>query len=111
MSYYLIQATYEPEAWARFVQNPEDRREAFRALAEGNGGTFIDSWLSFGEYDLVALFEMPDNVRALSGNMAAMSSGAIRSMKTTPLMTWEEGLEAMRGASDAAYSPPGGGGG
>ena len=109
MTYYLIQATYEPEAWARFVQNPEDRREAFRALAEGNGGTFIDSWLSFSEYDLVALFEMPDNVRTLSGNMAAMSSGAIRSMKTTPLMTWEEGLEAMRGASDAAYRPPGSG--
>ena len=111
MPYYMVQATYAPEAWARLVQNPEDRREALRAIAEQNGGTFIDSWLSFGDYDAVMLFEMPDNVSAATGNMAAMASGALRSIKTTPLWTWEEGLEAMRGASDVAYRPPGQGGG
>ena len=52
---------------------------------------------------------MPDNTRVASALMAAASSGALKSLKTTPLMTWEEGLEAMRGASDVVYRPPGGG--
>ena len=50
MPYYLIQATYTPEAWAHLVQNPEDRREAFRAMAERAGGTFIDSCPSAGAF-------------------------------------------------------------
>ena len=109
MPHYLVQATYTPESWARLVENPEDRREVLRALAERAGGRLIDSWLSFGEHDVVLLFEMPDNTRIASALMATASSGAVRSLKTTPLLTWEEGLEAMRGASDVAYRPPGGG--
>jgi uncharacterized protein with GYD domain len=111
MPYYLVQATYTPEAWARLVENPEDRREALGTMAERAGGTLHNSWLSFGDQDVVLLFEMPDNTRVASALMAAASSGAIKSLKTTPLLTWEEGLEAMRGASDVAYRPPGQGGG
>ena len=111
MPYYLVQAAYAPEAWARLVENPEDRREALSAMAERAGGRLIDSWLSLGEHDVVLLFEMPDNTRVASALIAAAASGSVRSLKTTPLLTWEEGLEAMRGASDVAYRPPGGGGG
>jgi len=109
MPYYMLQATYAPQARARFVHNPQDRREAFRAMAESNGGTFIDSWLSFVDHDdVVMLFEMPDEVRAaVSGGVAAMASGALRSLKTTPLMTLEEGLEALRGAPENAHRPSG----
>ena len=110
MPYYLSQATYTPEAWARLIQNPEDRREALGAMAERAGGTLHHSWLSFGDYDVVLVFEMPDNTRITSALMAAASSGAVKSIKTTPLLTWEEGVEAMRGATDIAYQPPGGGG-
>ncbi len=111
MPYYLVQATYAPEAWAHLVQNPEDRREALRAMTERAGGSLVGSWLSFGDYDVIFIYEMPDNTRVASALMAAASSGALKALKTTPLLTWEEGLEAMRGASDADYRPPGGGGG
>ena len=107
MPYYLSQATYTPEAWARLVQNPEDRRQALSAMAERAGGALLHSWLSFGDYDVVLLFEMPDNTRITSALMAAASSGAVRSIKTTPLVSWDEGVEAMRGATDIAYRPPG----
>jgi hypothetical protein len=30
----------------------------------------------------------------------------VRNYKTTPLMTWEEGVEAMRTAGGSAYQPP-----
>lgn len=109
MPYYLVQASYTPEAWARLVENPEDRRESLRAMTERAGGSLHGSWLAFGDYDVIFIYEMPDNTRVASALMAAASSGALKSLKTTPLMTWEEGLEAMRGASDVAYRPPGSG--
>lgn len=108
MPYYLIQASYTPEAWARLVQNPEDRRESLRAMVDAVG-TLHHSWLSFGDHDVVFIYEMPDNTRVASALMAAASSGALKDLKTTPLMTWEEGVEAMRRASEIAYRPPGGG--
>ena len=109
MPYYLVQAAYTPETWARFVQNPEDRREALGAMAERAGGTLHDSWLSFGDYDVIFIYEMPDNAALASAAFAAAAGGALRALKTTPLMTWEEGVEAMRGAADVAYRPPAGG--
>ena len=106
MPYYLVRATYAPEAWARLIQNPEDRRESLRAMTERAGGSLHGSSLAFGDHDVVFVYEMPDNTRVASAPMAA-SSGALGSLETTPLMTWEEGLEAMRGASEIAYRPPG----
>jgi hypothetical protein len=39
--------------------------------------------------------------------MAASAGGAVKATKTTPLMTMEEGIEAMRKAGTAGYRPPG----
>jgi hypothetical protein len=39
--------------------------------------------------------------------LAAAASGAAKVMKTTPLMTIEEGIEAMRKAGGTGYRPPG----
>ena len=38
---------------------------------------------------------------------AAYTGGAVKGIKTTPLMTIEEGIEAMRKAGGSTYSPPG----
>ena len=107
MAYYLVQASYTPEAWATFVQSPEDRRDAIKPVIEKLGGSMHGLWLAFGEYDALAIVELPDNVSAAAFSMAAAARGAIKSFKTTPLMTVEEGMEAMRKAGDAGYRPPG----
>jgi hypothetical protein len=39
--------------------------------------------------------------------LAATAAGAVKALKTTPLMTIEEGIEAMRKASGTGYRPPG----
>jgi uncharacterized protein with GYD domain len=69
------------------------------------GGTVHSTWLAFGEYDVISILELPDNVRAAI-SMAISAGGAVKAIKTTPLMTWEEGVEAMREAAQAAYQPP-----
>ncbi len=98
MPHYLVQGAYASETWARMVKNPQSRVEAVRPVVEGLGGKLIAAYLAFGEYDVVALVELPDNVSAAAFSMAMSSSGALKAVKTTPLMTEEEGLQALRRA-------------
>ncbi len=106
MAYYLLQATYTPEAWATMVKNPQNRIEAARAAVERLGGTIQGAWLAFGEYDVVAIFQVPDNVSAAAISIAYSAGGSVKAIKTTPLMTWEEGVEAMMKAGGMGYRPP-----
>ncbi len=106
MPYYMLQAAYTPEAWAAMVQNPQNRLEALRPVVEKLGGRIEGGWLAFGEHDVVLICQMPNNVSAAAFSMAGAAGGATRAVKTTPLMTTEEAMEAMRKASDVGYSPP-----
>jgi uncharacterized protein with GYD domain len=63
-------------------------------------------WLSFGDYDVVVLLRLPDNVSAAAFSIAVSAGGAVRAAKTTPLMSVEEGMDAMRRAGDVGYQPP-----
>jgi uncharacterized protein with GYD domain len=71
------------------------------------GGHLESVYYAFGEDDVVVIAEMPDNVSAAAIALAVGASGAFKTFKTTPLMTVEEGIEAMRKASGTGYRPPG----
>jgi len=105
MSMYLVQASYSHEAIAALIKSPQDRREAVNKMMEQSGGKLIGLWLAFGEHDIVGIFEMPDNVGAISASMAIGASGALRSVKTTPLVSFDDGVEAMKLAAKSAYKP------
>lgn len=106
MAYYLLQVTYTTEAWTALIRSPQNRVEVVRPVAERLGGTLENAWFSLGEYDVVALLKMPDNVNAAAFAMAASASGGMTAIKTTPLLTMEEGMEAMKLAGGAGYRPP-----
>ena len=106
MAHYLLQVAYTPEAWASLTKNPQDRIEAVRPAVERLGGKIQGAWFAFGEYDIVAVFEMPDNVSAAAISIAFSAGGAVKSVKTTPLMTVAEGIEAMKKAGGTGYRPP-----
>jgi uncharacterized protein with GYD domain len=106
--YYLLQAVYTPEAWAAMVGEPQDRMEAIRPVLERMGGKLEQGWLAFGDHDVVVLCQMPDNVTAAAFSMAATAGGALKAVKTTPLLTMEESVGAMQKAGEAGYRPPGG---
>jgi uncharacterized protein with GYD domain len=107
MAKYLFQGAYTSEPWAAQVQNPQNRLDVVRPVIERLGGRIECAYLAFGEYDIVAIFEMPDNISMAAFALAAAAGGAVKAMKTTPLMTIEEGIEAMRKASGTGYRPPG----
>jgi uncharacterized protein with GYD domain len=106
MPFYLLQISYASEAWSAQIKSPQDRLAAVRPVVERMGGKMQNGWLSFGEFDVVAICEMPDNVSAAAFSIAVAASGAIKTSKTTPLLTIEEGIQAMQKASKAGYEPP-----
>ena len=107
MALYLTRFSYTPETWARLTKNPEDRREAARKYIESVGGKLHGFWYAFGSYDAYNLWEAPDNVSMAAGAIAIGSGGALSKLETTPLLTVEETLEALRRAQSVAYRPPG----
>ena len=106
MPHYMYQVAYSPEAWAILVKTPEDRIEAIRPAVRKLGGKIESAYYAFGDYDLVAIVSMPDDVSAAAFSIAASAGGSIKAIKTTPLMTIREGMTAMRKAKRSAYEPP-----
>ena len=106
MGYFLVQGAFTAEAWANFTKNPQDRVEAVRPVVKALGGEVVGGWFAFGEYDIIAIFQMPDNVSAAAIAIAFSAAGTTRAVKTTPLLTMEEGMEAMRRTSSAGFRPP-----
>ena len=106
MAYYLVQASYGAAAIGAMVKHPQDRAAAIRPLLERMGGKLHGMWFTFGEYDLVALAEMPDATTAAAFAMAIGSAGAMASYRTTPLLTMDEAVEAMKKAGSVAYKAP-----
>jgi len=106
MAHYLFQVAYTPQAWATLVKNPHDRIEIVRPVLQKLGGDIEVSYLAFGDYDVVGIMELPSNVEAAAFSLAVTAGGSIKSIKTTPLMTIQEGIAAMKKAASAGYAPP-----
>lgn len=81
--------------------------QAVKPVMDRLGGRIQDAWLSFGgDYDVLAILEVPDHVSAAALYQAVAAGGAVRAIKITPLVTWEEGMEAGRRARQLPYRPP-----
>lgn len=106
MPKYLLQVSYNAEGWAGLVKNPHDRSESIRPAIEGLGGKIEAFYLAFGKYDLICIVDMPNNVNAAAFSIAAAAGGAVNAIRTTPLMTPQEGIEAMRKAGGSKYRTP-----
>ena len=92
---YLLQVAYTSEVWANALKNPGDRIAALSKSVEDLGGTVVGGWMCFGEYDVVIVFKLPDNTGAAALAMAAAASGVCKAVKTTPLLSVDEGVAAM----------------
>jgi len=55
----MSQVNYTTEAWVALTQNPEDRSEVFSRLTETMGGRLLSLYYTFGEYDVLVIYEAP----------------------------------------------------
>ena len=103
MPHYLQQVAYSIEGWKALVKKPQNRIEAVRAAIEKLGGTIESAWFTFGDYDVVLIVQMPSNVDASAIAIAFAAGGACKAVKTTPLLTAEEAVKAMKKAAGSEY--------
>lgn len=105
MPKYLIQASYTAEGVKGLMKDGgSQRKAAAEAALKGAGGRLESFYFAFGETDVFAIADMPDNSSALAVWAAITSSGAVQ-LKTTPLVTPEEMDQATK--KMVSYRPPG----
>jgi uncharacterized protein with GYD domain len=106
MPHYLHQVTYSREGWQSLIAHPQNRIDVVRQAVEKLGGKIVSAWFAFGEYDILLITEMPDNASAAGFSIAVSGGGACHSVHTTPLLSAEEGQQAMKKAGESGYKPP-----
>ena len=109
MAFYLVRAKVARDFMKALVERPEDRLVTTTRLLQGIGGRLHYYFFCFGEYDIVLVYELPDNISSASLSMVLTSMGTVTEVETTPLLTMEEAITAMRRAGDTVgiYQPPG----
>jgi uncharacterized protein with GYD domain len=105
MPLYLYQAAYTSESLAAQIKAPQDRIEAVRPAFEGIGGKILAAGYPFGEYDVIVIFEAPSDTAAASLALAVAAGGAVRSAKTTKLLSGAEWIESLQKAQTSLYRP------
>ena len=105
MPKYLIQASYTPEGTRGLLKDGgTKRRAAVEEMAKNLGGKVDAFYFAFGESDVYAIIDAPDNVSAAASSLVINASGAVR-LKTTPLLTPEEMDAATK--KSVPYRAPG----
>jgi len=97
--------SYTAEGWEALLRKPVDRIEAVRPAVEKLGGKIEGAWFAIGESDLIVILDMPDNISAASFAMAAAGGGTVKSYKTTPLLSIDDGIEALKRGAKCGYKP------
>ena len=105
MPKYLAHASYTVEGLKGLLkEGGSKRREVVEQLAKGLGGTLEAFYYAFGDDDVFAIFDFPDNVSATAVSLVINAAGAA-TVKITVLLTPEEVDQATKKTVD--YRPPG----
>jgi uncharacterized protein with GYD domain len=90
MPKYLAQASYNAEGVKGLAHDSgTTRRAAVARAVESLGGKLESFYFAFGDNDVVAILDLPDNGAAARFALKVASSGQA-TIKTTPLLAPEE---------------------
>ena len=104
MPTYITQGRYTRDAVKGMIVKPEDRADTVARLMSKVGGRLISYYLTFGEYDFLAIAEAPNDVQMAAALLAAGSGGGITDVRTMVALTSIEAKGAFAAASDLAPS-------
>ena len=105
MPKYLFHASYTEEGLKGLLkEGGSKRREAVEQAVKGLGGTLETFYYAFGETDVFAIADLPDNVSSTALSLIIHSAGRA-TVKTTVLITPQEVDQATKKSVD--YRPPG----
>lgn len=96
MALYMYQASYTAKSMAAQLTEPKDPVETIKSALEDVGAEIRVAGFPFGEYDVLVVYEAPDDMTAASVAMAVAAAGEVKSGKTTRLLSGQEWLESLR---------------
>jgi uncharacterized protein with GYD domain len=96
MPLFMYQASYTAKSMAEQLKEPQDPVETIRPALEELGATIVVAGFPFGDYDVMVVYEAPDDMTAASVAMAVAAAGEVKSGKTTRLLSGQEWLESLR---------------
>jgi uncharacterized protein with GYD domain len=96
MALYMYQASYTAKSMAAQLQDPQDPVDAIRSALEEVGAELLVAGFPFGEYDVLVVYEAPDDVTAASVAMAVAAEGEVKLAKTTRLLSGQEWHDSLR---------------
>jgi len=96
MALYMYQASYTAKSMAAQLKDPQDPVEAIRSALEDVGATIVVAGFPFGEYDMLVVYEAPDDMTAASVAMVIAAAGEVKSAKTTRVLSGQEWVESLR---------------
>ena len=86
-------------------KDPADRLEVVGRQIAASGAKIVAGGYSFGEYDVTAVVEAPDDTTMAALSVAIVAGGAVKSGKTTRLLNGAEWTEALKKAPSMGYRP------
>jgi len=105
MPKYLVEANYVGDGISGLLkEGGTSRRAVVEEAAKTVGGTLEAFYYAFGDTDLYAIIDLPDNATAVGLSLGIAASGTV-ALKTTALLTPEELDDA--GKASPSYRPPG----
>ena len=105
MSKYLVKASYTQEGLKGLLKDGgTKRRAAIEQAVQGMGGKLQAFYFAFGETDVYAIADMPDNITAAAISIAVTASGTVRATAIV-LITPEEMDQVVKKTIN--YRPPG----
>ena len=88
------------------MKNPTDRLALVGAMLEQSvGAKIIGGGFSFGEYDVAVIVEAADDTTMAAVAIAIGAGGAVRSARTTRLLSGDEWVASLERASSITYTP------
>lgn len=107
MPLYMYQAAYTPESLAAQIKDPQDRIHVVAPAFSAVGAKIIAAGYVFGDYDIVAVYEAPDDESAAALALAFAAGGAVKSSRTTKLLDGSQWIAALQkaGGISGAYRP------
>ena len=109
MPKYVALFKLTSDSVAGMIKKPSDRKKAVAAAAKSAGGKLLDYYWMFGQYDGLAIFEVPDSATMASIALAVTSTGALKHVETHELIEADNLVEILRKAQTLrpSYRPPG----
>ena len=96
MPVYMTEAKLSEESLTILSNKPSDRKKEVKKVIDAYGGKLIDFYWIFGEYDILTIYDAPDNSVAMAILMTLSAGGNVASHRSTILVPNDQAMKAMK---------------